>query len=100
LPSEPKSRLRHQRDPALLLADLDSFAVANDEFGHHGGDLLLTQIVKRLREPLEAGNILARVGGDEFAVLLTGAAANNAADISRGLLAALDAPFTVGDLDG
>lgn len=87
----PESRV------ALLLVDLDGFGAANDEFSHHGGDLLLTQVARRLGETVDATDVLARVGGDEFAVLATGAGAINSAQLARRLLAGLDAPFIVGN---
>lgn len=55
---------------ALLLIDLDGFKTINDSFGHAVGDECLTQIAKRLRRIPEDTEILARMGGDEFALLL------------------------------
>ncbi|WP_421682690.1 bifunctional diguanylate cyclase/phosphodiesterase [Stutzerimonas urumqiensis] len=55
---------------ALGLLDLDNFRAANDTLGYLAGDRLIVQVVARLREVLEAGDELARVGGDEFALLI------------------------------
>ena len=55
---------------AVLLVDMDDFKDINDALGHEAGDLLLVQVGQRLRESLHADDTMARVGGDEFAVIL------------------------------
>ncbi len=54
---------------ALLMLDLDGFKTMNDSFGHALGDALLAEIARRLRVTLRSYNTLARVGGDEFAIV-------------------------------
>ncbi len=54
----------------LLLFDLDHFKTVNDTFGHQAGDLLLVRFVEAIRSFLRKSDIVARVGGEEFAVLL------------------------------
>jgi diguanylate cyclase (GGDEF)-like protein len=54
----------------LVLIDLDGFKAINDRLGHQGGDLVLQEVGHRLRHGLRSGDVAARVGGDEFALLL------------------------------
>lgn len=56
---------------AVLFLDLDNFKNVNDSFGHVMGDALLVQVGKRIRAVLRESDTLARMGGDEFAILLT-----------------------------
>jgi diguanylate cyclase (GGDEF)-like protein/PAS domain S-box-containing protein len=61
---------RHDQDLAVLYLDLDDFKQVNDRFGHEGGDALLRSVADRIRHSLRAGDVPARVGGDEFVALL------------------------------
>lgn len=56
---------------ALLLADLDGFKAVNDTFGHAVGDACLVAIAARLRQVFRKAELIARIGGDEFAVVVT-----------------------------
>lgn len=80
-------------EAALLLLDLDNFKSVNDTLGHHSGDLLLYAVAKRLLACLRREDMLCRIGGDEFAVILSsqGVSADPGA-IARKLLAALAQP--------
>jgi diguanylate cyclase (GGDEF)-like protein/PAS domain S-box-containing protein len=71
---------RTKRAAAVLVVDLDRFKYVNDTFGHQAGDELLCQVSRRLQKRLRASDTLARMGGDEFAVILTDLAAPNDAE--------------------
>lgn len=61
---------RSERRVAVLFIDLDHFKTVNDTFGHAAGDALLVQASRRIHRLLRASDTLARMGGDEFAILL------------------------------
>ncbi len=61
--------LRHRAPLALMLLDVDQFKYVNDSYGHDTGDKLLQEVARRLQGALRAGDLLCRIGGDEFAVL-------------------------------
>ena len=61
---------RHRRPTALLLLDLDGFKAVNDSFGHSAGDALLVRIGDALRAVVRESDTLARMGGDEFALIM------------------------------
>jgi diguanylate cyclase (GGDEF)-like protein len=84
-------------DCAVLMIDLDRFKEINDSFGHSVGDDLLCLVGPRLEQALRPGDLLARMGGDEFAVLLPRADAARAEEVAGNLGAALRDAFV---LDG
>lgn len=70
--------LRHHGTSALVLLDLDDFKLVNDARGHHAGDLVLRSVAGVLTAELREEDTAARMGGDEFALLLDGADADAA----------------------
>ncbi|MGA8004537.1 MAG: diguanylate cyclase [Burkholderiales bacterium] len=85
---------RDNRKFALLFLDLDKFKQVNDEFGHDAGDELLQQVAAMIRRELRDSDTVARVGGDEFTVILPDVARPEDAEIvARKIVAALSAPI-------
>lgn len=81
---------------SLLLLDLDNFKVVNDTLGHHNGDLLLEQVAQRLSGTLRDADIICRIGGDEFAIVLESQSERTpSARVAQKILLALTAPFTL-----
>jgi diguanylate cyclase (GGDEF)-like protein len=74
---------------SVALLDMDDFKAYNDRFGHQAGDRLLKEAAAAWRNILRASDILARVGGDEFAVLLPGCPLDEAAAIANRLRASV-----------
>ena len=81
---------------AILMFDLNDFKTVNETFGHHSGDELLRQIGPRLRPELRPNDLLARLRGDEFGLILPDCDRATALDIAQRLLAVIGLPFLVG----
>jgi diguanylate cyclase (GGDEF)-like protein/PAS domain S-box-containing protein len=89
---------RTQATPAVLFLDVDDLKVVNDTLGHGTGDLLLRMIADRLRACLREGDTVARIGGDEFTILLPAVPGENeAVDVARKILEKLSEPYFVAD---
>lgn len=81
---------------AVLFIDLDDFKQVNDTYGHAAGDQLLVAVARRISRELRAGDTVARVGGDEFLVLLDEVASAEAAlAVARRLGDCLDLPHEI-----
>jgi diguanylate cyclase (GGDEF)-like protein len=87
---------RNQLAVAVLQIDLDHFKVVNDSLGHAVGDQMLRALTTRLQKCCRAGDTLAHLGGDAFAILLPDLNdAQNAATVAQKLQAAVKAPFSL-----
>lgn len=90
---------RHGRIFALLYLDLDKFKPINDTLGHDFGDLALKEVSNRLLAVLRGDDTVARVGGDEFIIILNGLSHPDLAyTLARKVLDTVAAPLTLGSL--
>lgn len=70
---------------AVMVVDIDQFKSVNDRFGHSAGDAVLVQVAARLRANLRAGDLLARIGGEEFLIALPNMAPADLAQANQAL---------------
>ncbi|MCJ8318200.1 MAG: EAL domain-containing protein [Colwellia sp.] len=83
---------RHKNLIALFFIDLDRFKQVNDSLGHDYGDLLLKEITKRLLLVLRTEDTVARIGGDEFVILLESFNTNQLGTIAQKIIASIEEP--------
>lgn len=85
---------RNEQMVGVLFLDLDGFKTINDSLGHHMGDSLLKTVAERLTKCMREGDTIARMGGDEFMVIIPGLAhAQDAAIVAQRTLDSLSQPF-------
>ncbi|MDE2440967.1 MAG: GGDEF domain-containing protein [Betaproteobacteria bacterium] len=84
---------RENGNLAVLAIDLDNFKVVNDEEGHAAGDHLLESVARRIEATIRASDAAARMGGDEFAILLVDADQCSAEETAQRLVARLSEPY-------
>ncbi len=97
LEHEIRKRKSDARQLAVLFIDLDHFKEVNDTLGHDQGDRLLIETARRLRECVRESDTVARMGGDEFTIVLTDLSdAQDTERILQKLLHALEAAFELG----
>lgn len=91
-----KDARRYRRSFALMFIDLDDLKSVNDALGHGAGDALLVQAAGRLLNCLRESDTVARMGGDEFTVILpTVDSPQNAHRVARKIIETLNAPFSI-----
>jgi diguanylate cyclase (GGDEF)-like protein/PAS domain S-box-containing protein len=89
---------RHQRLIALLFLDLDGFKAINDQHGHGTGDKVLIEVAKRLTTSIRREDMVARMGGDEFTVLLREInKLEDATLVAQKLIESINQPYQIGE---
>ncbi|MEW6117501.1 MAG: EAL domain-containing protein [Nitrospirota bacterium] len=87
---------RHKKRLALLFLDLDRFKEVNDTLGHEAGDELLKHVSVRLKAVIRRTDTIARIGGDEFNIVLTDIArGEDAGDVARKIVESFQKPFSI-----
>ncbi|MCA3565644.1 MAG: EAL domain-containing protein [Methylocystis sp.] len=91
---------REETGLAVLFVDLDKFKEVNDTFGHSAGDLVIIGCAERMASQLRARDVLARFGGDEFAIIQTGVHSPLDAEVlAKRLIEAIRPAFQIGDAE-
>ncbi len=91
------SAQRERRTFTVLYLDLDGFKAINDALGHAVGDQLIENTARRLERCVRKGDMVARVGGDEFVVLLQEVASVDISKIAEKIIKSLSEPFVISD---
>lgn len=85
---------RQQEPAAVLMADLDHFKRINDTYGHRVGDLVLREVARRIRETARRYDLVGRVGGEEFLIILPGCDQESTSEIAERIRSAIgDVPI-------
>jgi diguanylate cyclase (GGDEF)-like protein len=89
------ARARRTGEPvSVALVDIDSFKAVNDAYGHPGGDSLLIEVAHTWLDVLRPDDVLARIGGDEFAVLMPACTQADASDVIERLHERMPSPYS------
>lgn len=92
------ARDRYGADVALILLDIDHFKQVNDCWGHPAGDVVLTMLAERIRAAVRPGDLVGRVGGEEFMILLAPTSPVSVTDIAERVRLAVErTPFALPD---
>ena len=100
LAGETERALRHGRELSLMLVDVDHFKDINDRFGHATGDRVLVNLARDMQAVMRQGDLLARIGGDEMAMILGDCPPGQAADVAHRMLAAIHADASLSQRHG
>lgn len=85
----------NHEEMAVLFVDVDHFKNVNDTLGHHSGDLVLAAMAKRLKTSVSSTDLVARMGGDEFVLVLPNTGVDGAVDAAQRIAASLIEPLTI-----
>jgi diguanylate cyclase (GGDEF)-like protein/PAS domain S-box-containing protein len=85
----------NRKSLSVLLLDLDHFKVINDSLGHQAGDVLLQEVANRLQSMLKKNYTLARIGGDEFILIIPNTYEDEARQISTEVMKIMELPFQI-----
>jgi diguanylate cyclase (GGDEF)-like protein len=99
LEEEVKRGRRYSTPFTLLILDLDNFKEVNDTHGHRHGDFVLKEVARRLQHGLRETDILARYGGDEFALLLTQTDSEGGKNVADQVLERLALPIVANGIE-
>jgi diguanylate cyclase (GGDEF)-like protein len=87
---------RNKRNLALLFVDLDGFKLVNDKLGHNAGDKVLKKVALRIQSRLRVSDTIARIGGDEFIILIAQHEGSNAAKrVSDAIIKEMQKPLQI-----
>lgn len=91
---------REGRQVGILFLDLDRFKIVNDTMGHDTGDKLLQEVSVRLKKAIREGDTVARMGGDEFIVIIPGLRnPENLGVLAQKIIDSLSSPYSINDND-
>jgi diguanylate cyclase (GGDEF)-like protein len=91
---------RHGPRGALFFIDLNDFKLVNDEHGHSAGDQVLRKVALRLQDTVRSSDLVGRIGGDEFALIIEGVESRNDVSVLAEKIAdAIERPIAVGETD-
>jgi diguanylate cyclase (GGDEF)-like protein len=98
LPQEIEAAIERDRSLSVAMVDVDHFKSVNEHYGHHTGDIVLTEVARRLRGAIRAGDVLVRYGGEEFLAVLPKADAGRAWEVGERMRQRVcERAFDVGD---
>ena len=98
LHAEMERMKRKNEKAAVLFVDLDGFKAVNDNHGHEAGDLLLCEVASRMKAQIRESDMVARMGGDEFVLLILDIAGRRDAEtVAEKIMKALGSPVMIGE---